>query len=84
MFRSILEFDQSWNFFHQLYNYSEKMLYETGSQAGIKFATPMLVVPIQIFKKNQTKFTYLVEAKITKFELGSGPKLIIHKIKLCS
>jgi len=26
---SILEFDQSWNFFHQLYNYSKKILYET-------------------------------------------------------
>jgi len=23
------EFEQSWNFFHQLYNYSEKILYET-------------------------------------------------------
>jgi len=42
-----------------------------GSQAGIKFATPMLVVPTSnFFSKNQTKFTYLVEAKITKFELG--------------
>jgi hypothetical protein len=26
---SILEFDQSWSFFHQLYNYSKKILYET-------------------------------------------------------
>ncbi len=26
---SILEFKQSWNFFHQLYNYSKKILYET-------------------------------------------------------
>ena len=24
MFHSILEFEQSWNFFHQLYNYSKK------------------------------------------------------------
>jgi hypothetical protein len=29
MFHSILEFEQSWNFFHQLYNYSQKILYET-------------------------------------------------------
>jgi len=29
MFHSILEFEQSWNFFHQLYNYSKKILYET-------------------------------------------------------
>jgi len=26
---SILEFEQSWNFVHQLYNYSKKILYET-------------------------------------------------------
>ncbi len=26
---TILEFEQSWNFFHQLYNYSKKILYET-------------------------------------------------------
>jgi len=26
---SILEFEQSWNFFHQLYNYSKKKLCET-------------------------------------------------------
>jgi hypothetical protein len=26
MFQSILEFEQSWNFFHQLYNYSKKIL----------------------------------------------------------
>ena len=26
---SILEFAQSWNFSHQLYNYSKKILYET-------------------------------------------------------
>jgi hypothetical protein len=25
---------------------------------------------LKFFSKNQTKFTYLVEAKITKFELG--------------
>jgi hypothetical protein len=29
MFHSILEFEQSWNFFHQLYNYIKKILYET-------------------------------------------------------
>jgi hypothetical protein len=29
MFHSILEFEQSWNFFQQLYNYSNKILYET-------------------------------------------------------
>jgi len=29
MFHSILEFEQSWNFFHQLYIYSKKLLYET-------------------------------------------------------
>ena len=29
MFHSILEFEQSWNFFHQLYNYSKKILYDT-------------------------------------------------------
>jgi len=29
MFHSILESEQSWNFFHQLYNYSKKILYAT-------------------------------------------------------
>jgi hypothetical protein len=24
-----MEFDQSWNFFHQLYSYSKKILYDT-------------------------------------------------------
>jgi len=55
-----------------------------GSQTGIKFATPILVVPTSKLFKKSNKVSYQVEAKITKFELGGGLKLIIHKIKLCS
>ena len=53
-------------------------------RAGIKFKTPTLVVPISNFLKNQRKLTYKEGAKITKFELDGGLKLIIHKLKLCS
>jgi len=35
MFHSILEFEQTWNFFHQLYNICKKILYET-QQNGVK------------------------------------------------
>jgi len=52
----------------------------SGSRAGMKFATPTS----SFFLKNQRNFTFKESAKITKFELGGGLNLFIHKIKLCS
>jgi len=68
MFHSILEFEQSWNFFPQLYNYSKKILYETQQNIYLESARRDLQNGVKILVKifSKQKILWKLEKKILK------------------
>ena len=69
MFHSILEFEQSWNFFHQLYNYSKKILYETQQNIYLESARRDLQNGVKILVKffSKQKILRKLRKKIYNF-----------------